>query len=282
MGTDYSTQFITGKNVCANGFNTLGHVYIDRIVKANPIYDSSGQGGADRPTGNVDFEGYIMAWGRQPPTDIYPNKMFDMKFTLIGGTGASVGTGGAFVMCTGLDVIVPTNDPKEENAVFYMLHFGAAGTDLTYGGAVIAAPTTLTKYPVQGLTMAIGGNPVDGVEHMQFSIHQQRGQAEPNSSTNGVCLRPVANLDYSFMYRIDVNAMSLLPTLNSIVAPIVMRTDGTNGWTASYGRVMQHKGIFDHANSRLLAVDVTLSKCTSGTDVGSVLMPDGTKIWPQT
>jgi hypothetical protein len=278
------TPYVTGKDVCVNGVNTLGHIMLQRTSHANAIYDSSGRGGADRMAGNIDFQGYYWAWGHTPP--VLPNDLFDLEFTLTGTD--TTGSSGAYVRCTGMDIFVPTFDPKGENAVYYALYFAAAGNDLVNTGATVTAPTVLTKYPVAGLACTLTPfttvPPEDGIEAMQFSMHQQGGAPDINSSTNGVFFRSKRNLDWEFTYRKAVNALSKVPALNSVQA-IKMFVTSTLYWAANYGIVTKHEGKFDHGNTKILAVEVTLSKCKSGTDVGSVMTPGitpggGATVWP--
>ncbi len=60
-------QIITGKNVVVNGVSTLGLVKIDNRASKAVVQASNLSGGADRPDGIRELNGYYWAWGDTPP-----------------------------------------------------------------------------------------------------------------------------------------------------------------------------------------------------------------------
>ena len=283
----FATSIITGINVVVEGFPTFGNLELEETVHAEPIFHSGGGGGADRAAGNIDFRGRIIAWGHTPPT--FPGDTFDLSFTINGGDHVlsnSVETDlNTTVRCMGLDIIVPVEDPQQQNAVYYIVEFGAAGYGLSYG--VDSAPTDTVApriYPVQGLTCLLDDEEEDNVTEMRLSI---KNMTEPalNSGTNGVFYRARGNLDWQFTYSRHINELSLLPDKNSVKS-IEMQVEAAVGttaalsWLASYGRVMGPKIMLDRKTRRPISAEITLEMCTNGTKVGEVSDPTITQKWP--
>src|SRR3989304_5088396 len=124
------TDIITGKDVVVTyggvSVNQLSNIEIAREVTAEAIFHSAGQGGAERAEGNVDFTGAYVAWGHTPV--LFPNNTFTLAFSLNGSGGGLTAAG---VFCTGIDIIVPTYDPRQQNGIYHKVLFGAGGTDLS-------------------------------------------------------------------------------------------------------------------------------------------------------
>ena len=281
-----STDVITGVNACVSGVPTMGFVEIERTIDSTAIADSAGKGGMDRVPGNVDFTGKIFAYGYKPPSGTFPNKTFTLDFTQDSTDVTAVaGVIAADVRCIGLEIMVPAHDKTGKNAIFYIIHFGANGTDLSYGSAT-SANTVPTKYPSKNMATYL-----DTVRqtYCQWAHLMISAEVEPkvNSDSNGVYFRPAGQIDWKYTYNREVKTMSLLPALNTI-HPIRMQTGagGTSGggtvgyWALNYGMVTGYKAKIDHASRLPISYDVELEKCSLLTDVGSITDPDGAQMWP--
>ena len=272
---------ITGKNVVANGVPALSQIQLDYGASANPTF-ASNVAGADRGAGNIFIRGAYSAWGHTPPTGVFPGKTLALSFTITGITGGGNGEVASVpaVMCTRLQVVVPTYDPQQRNRVYYVVHFGPAGYDLAI---TTAAPPTDAAAPsfenVKGLGCSLSGTPLDGVQDMELDI-RNLAQEDIDSSYNGIWYVPEGNIDWSFTVHRAVSALASLPTVNS-VCPILMNVTPSLNWGINYGRVLTAgKAVFNRAQTRVLSHESVLEKCSYGTSSGSILNPAGTSLWP--
>jgi hypothetical protein len=256
-----------------------------------PIANSAGEGGIDRVPGNVDFTGSIMAFGYKPPSYAFPNQDFSLAFTENGTNLVSCSA----VKCTGLEIMVPAHDKTGRNAIFYVVHFGADGIDLSRASMGGPSPSnTLTKYVSKGLApyLSSGTSMARQMytqwQHLMFMADVER---KVNSDTSGVYFRAAGNLDWRFTYNQEVNSMALLPAINQINA-IAMQTNpsyaggtsngaGSSGyWFLEYGICTKVQGKVDHASRLPTSYDVTFEKTTNGTSSSYVADPDGNQVWP--
>lgn len=263
---------ITGKDVAVNGVPNGGRVDIQRTVKGSPLSHSSGSGGSDRPTGNIDFVGRYMAWGHTP--QVFPNDIFALAFTLDGSADSS-GLG-ATVRCLGTDIIVPPFDPRQRNGVYYLVYFGAHGADLAAGGATTGAATAILSTKSLGCTIASAAQ--TAVQSMKLSFHV-RAHKEPYLTSSGVFTRPSGDIDWRFQCRRNISSMALAPALNAIGALNMYVTDALS-WDMTYGRVVDVEGAFDRQD-RIRFIDIAAEKC-EGADgaVGTIVTPGGVTVWP--
>jgi hypothetical protein len=265
----------TGKDVAVNNIPTGGRLAFQRTVKANPIYHSGGQGGAERAEGNVDFVGSYWAWGHTP--SVFCNDRFTLAFTLTGG-GTESGLTAANVLCTGIDIVVPVFDPSARNGVYYIVYFGAGGTDLTASAATAGA--TAQIFNVKGLACTVAGSAQTCIQSMKWSF---RVDGEPfiDSCGNGVYDRPTGNLDWRFECRKTIDGMEDAPALNAVGAMQMEVTDALH-WDATYGRVVGVEGVFDPQSREVLGIDITAEKCALAATgaVGTILNPAGATVWP--
>jgi hypothetical protein len=135
-------QIITGKNVVVayntgsgyTGVSTGAKIMIDNRSSKSPLMASNLSGGADRPQGIRELNGYFYAYGDLPP--VWPNQLFDLSFTM-DGVGAvqiaSTSPAGAGVRCRGFELVVEPYTEQKKNAVYYVVHFGGAANDFSVG-----------------------------------------------------------------------------------------------------------------------------------------------------
>jgi hypothetical protein len=283
---------ITGVNAVVSGFNCSGSVEIQREIDSGPIQTAQGEGGIDRVAGNVDFTGKIMAFGYKPPHLAFPNQEFSLSFTTNGNDNVSC----AGVRCTALEIMVPPHDRSGRNCIFYVVHFGADGTDLSFattGGP--AASNVNSKYSSKNLAtyLSMGTGTYRQTNcQWQHLIITAEIERKVNSDSNGVYFRAPGNLDWSYTYEQETSSPYYLPALNSI-SNVVMQTNpqyaggvstgaGSVGyWLLSYGIVDSYKTLIDHASRLPIAYQVTLKKCDGGgTSIGSITDPDATSMYP--
>lgn len=202
-----NTTIITGKDVIIKGVKTGGKVMIRRTSDTKASH-ASGQGGiALRPDGNVDFEGFVWAWGNAPLVNV--NALFDLGFNL-SSTGGGLKCDST--ICTGLELIVPVNDPTKKNRVYYKLHFACNGVDLSTGS--LESSTAGTPYSSKGLSLTFGGadQACLAIAHVKvFST----AISDVNSCTNSIYVRPAGNIDWKVTWERRINALSSLPALNA-------------------------------------------------------------------
>lgn len=271
---------ITGKNVVANGFPTLGHIKLDRGCTARPVFASNTQGGADRASGNLYIRGYYYAWGGYPPAGVFPGETFALTFTINGTEVASA----TAVMCTGLEVFAPTYDPSQRNRCYYVVHFGPAGYDLVLTGAVPTDTASPMFYNVKGLAATLDTVAQDGTQDMHLQI-RNLAQESIDSSYNGIWYVPAGNIDWTFRYKRAIASLASLPAVNSIVTAgmEIQNSSGTTpalAWALAYGRVITSEGTYDRADEKTMTSEVVIEKCENGTDVGSIIDPLGVTQWP--
>lgn len=266
---------INGKNVAIDGISNGGRVEIQRVVKAGPIYHSAGLGGADRAAGNIDFVGRFSAWGHTPT--VFPNDAFTLAFTLDGG-GTTSGLTAANVVCTGLDIVVPVFDPSARNGVYYVVYFGAGGTDLSASGATtgVAVPILSTK----GLACTLAGTLQTNVQGMKLSFRSNGEPYVDSGSASGVYSRPAGNIDWTLQCRKTIATMASCPVLNVVGATSMQVASGIT-WAMSYGRITGVEGVFDPQSGEVLAADITTEMCFSEAAVlGTIADPAGATKWP--
>ena len=211
---------ISGINAIVNNVSTMGTLKVQQHSSSkNAIYTSTGNGGAQRKCGNVDFTGFIHAFGYMPPTIdgnlVWPNSTFSFAATLAGYANDVISS---TAFCTGIDVFWPVGEKIiERSYINYVIHFASAGAALaiTSGTPSIADSSVPQMYCAQGMTLSIDGTPEPNVEWMEVSI---RSTAEPyvNSTLNGIYSRAPGNFDWTFKYHRNVNSLALLPTVDSI------------------------------------------------------------------
>lgn len=256
-----------------NGVPNGGRVEIKRFVRAEPIFHSSGEGGADRAEGNIDFMGRYLAWGHTP--QVFVDDTFTLAFTLDGTD--STGLTANPVVCNGIDIVVPVFDPKQRNGVYYIVYFAACGVNLSAGGATTGAAAAILS--VKGLACTVAGAAQTAIQGMKLSF-RANAEAYVDSSTGGIFTRPSGNLDWEFTCKRTIADLALAPALNSIGA-MKMYVESAKSWDMSWGRVMGVEGDFDPQDPNVLSVDITAEKCASAAGVvGTIVNPAGVTVWP--
>ena len=269
---------IVGKDVAVNGVPNGGVVEIEDRSDSEAIYHSSGAGGAERAEGNVDYEGSYLAWGHTPllgESTLFCNDKFALAYTL-GTTGSGQG---ANVRCIGLDIVVPTYDPTGRSGVYHKVYFGADGEDLAAASAAAGAAAAIINS--KGLACTFDGSRLTNVVSMLWRF-RVNVQGEPDSSSGGIYQRPAGNIDWQFMVRRHITSWASVPAKNATGA-LAMEVEASGSsyleWTASQGRVIQRKGIFDPQSRELVGVDIVIGKCTNSGVVGTINSPSE-QVWP--
>jgi hypothetical protein len=274
----YTTDVLTGKSMVISGVSTAVAIEMALIDHTEPSFASNDSGGADRAPGNTDFMGTIRGFGNTMPAvtnPLFPNQTFTLDFTTDGGTSVSV----ANTMVYGLDIWVPTYDPKEENWVEYRVHFCCGGTWPTF--SVGSAPTDAsnpTKYSVKGLGCAVAGTTIPYVRSQLLSIRSM-AESSVNSSLNGIYARPLGNIDWTFRYTRELNSINQLGTLDTL-GTIVMNCGNSQNWTLNYGRLIDIKHNVERGQRTPQTAQITYGKAINGTSVGSIIDPSSTQRWP--
>jgi hypothetical protein len=279
------TSVITGVNAVVNNFPSAGYVEIERTIDSTAIANSAGEGGIDRVTGNIDFTGTIFAYGYKPPSGVFPNLDFALSFTENGTNNVSCSA----VKCTGLEIFVPAHDKTGKNAIFYLVHFGADGVDISIAGTGGPTPGSLpTKYCAIGCGTYLSQGTsfvretYDQWAHLMIVADIER---KVNSDTGGIYFRPAGELDWNYTYNREVNSMGLLPALNSIHSIQMQTNPKINGgtdtgagsvgyWLINYGLTSHYKTKIDHESRLPISYDVTLEKCNNAI-LPSTTVPSG-------
>lgn len=275
------TDIILGRNVVVNNVSTLGGLRLDNRSEKSPVHASNLSGGVDRVCGIRKLQGYYWAYGDTPP--VFPNDLFSLSFTLNGA--ADTWAQNTSVRCRGIEVIADAYDERQENAVYYIVHFGGAGVDFTTGSG--AAPTDSTqpaKYCTKGLGLKLDGVLQEYIAGMHLRVVAIADE-DTNSTLNGIAFYPAGDIDWTFEYTQRVKQWPVTPALDSVVT-IQMATQLTAGlaflryWELAFGQLASKESQFDRKTRKPLSVQRTYEKCTSGSDIGHIIDPAGTTQWP--
>lgn len=291
--SDWNTDIILGQDVVVNGISTLGKIKIDNRSTKSPMLASNLQGGADRPEGIRELQGYYWAWGDTPP--VFPNDLFDLRFTLDGNTAVEVVNGsvaGIGVRCRAIEIFAEPFDPKQDNMVYYLVHFGGAGNDFSTSATVPTDTSAPVKYSTRGLGLQLDDATVCYIAGMHLKI-QALAEPDWSSCLNGIAYFPAGPIDWSFNFAQRVKAWPQPATPGSLVYPdldgvkkIYMATQ-TNadlsfkaGWTLEYGKLGRKSGEFDHKSRTPMTVEYLMEKSSLAADLGSIVDPAGVTQWP--
>ena len=175
------------------------------------------------------------------------------------------------------EVIYTDYEENKDNLVYYVVHFGGAGTDFTTGSPVSDNSSPI-KICTKGLSCVFGTDPpLPYVAGMHLKVE---ALADPdwNSSLNGIAFYPQGDIDWTFDYSQRVNQFALTPDLESL-HQITMQTSGA-GWLFSWNKLLRRGKTWDRKTRKALTNDFQYGRCGySDGSLGGIYDPAGAPKW---